>query len=129
MNPVTHVLLFGSLARFNRGKRDEALELDLRVPTGISDVLDLLKIPAKEVSLALVNHRSVPKDSVILPGDDCRFSQENTPYSLIGWITASEYDKSERLRRSPFGPQPASCPNSESSFDTVGQINFGLAQD
>ena len=69
MNPVTNVLLFGSLSRFNRGKRDQALELDLQVPTGIPDVLNLLKIPAKDVSLAMVNHRSVPKDSVIHPGD------------------------------------------------------------
>jgi len=69
MNPVTHVLLFGSLARFNRGKRDEALELDLQAPTRIPDVLDLLKIPAKDVSLAMVNHRSVPKDFVVHLGD------------------------------------------------------------
>jgi hypothetical protein len=69
MNPVTSVLLFGSLSRFNRGKREETLELDLRVPTGISDVLDLLKNPAKDVSLALVNHRSVPKGSIVYPGD------------------------------------------------------------
>jgi molybdopterin converting factor small subunit len=69
MNPVTHVLLFGSLTRFLRGKNNKALELDLPVPTGISDVLDLLEIPVRDVSLAMVNHRSVPKDSVIQPGD------------------------------------------------------------
>lgn len=69
MNPVTHVLLFGSLTRFLRGKKNKALELDLPVPTGISDVLDLLEIPVRDVSLAMVNHRSVPKDFVIQPGD------------------------------------------------------------
>ena len=69
MNPVTNVMLFGSLSRFHRGKRDEALELDLRGPTGICEVLGLLKIPAKDVSLAMVNHRSVSKDSIIHPGD------------------------------------------------------------
>ena len=69
MKSVTHVLLFGSLSRFNRGERDEALELDLQIPTQIPDVLDLLKIPPQDVSLAMVNHRSVPKDSVIHPGD------------------------------------------------------------
>jgi hypothetical protein len=69
MNPVTHVLLFGSLSRFNRGKRDGVLELDLLAPAGISDVLDLLKIPARDVSLAMVNHRSVPKDCIVHPGD------------------------------------------------------------
>lgn len=69
MNPVTNVLLFGSLSRFNRGKRDQTLEFDLQVPTGIPDLLDLLKIPTKDVSLAMVNHRSVPRDSMIHPGD------------------------------------------------------------
>lgn len=69
MNPVTHILLFGSLTRFNPGKRDQALELDLQVPTAIPDVLDLLKISAKDVSLAMVNHRSVPKDFAVHPGD------------------------------------------------------------
>jgi hypothetical protein len=48
---------------------DQAIELDLQVPTGIPDLLDLLKIPATDVSLAMVNHRSVRKDSVIHPGD------------------------------------------------------------
>jgi sulfur carrier protein ThiS len=69
MNPVTHVLLFGSLSKFYHGNRDEALELDLQAPTGIPDLLDRLKIPAQDVSLAMVNFRSVPKDSLIQPGD------------------------------------------------------------
>lgn len=69
MNPMTNVFLFGSLSRFSRGKRGEALELDLQTPIGIPDVLDLLKIPAQDVSLAMVNHRSVPKDCVVHPGD------------------------------------------------------------
>jgi Mut7-C ubiquitin len=68
MNPVTHVLLFGSLARFHRGIGDEALELDLKTPTGIQDVLELLRIPAQEVSLAMLNFRSVPKDFEVRPG-------------------------------------------------------------
>jgi hypothetical protein len=69
MKPVTQVLLFGSLSRFHRGKSGDVLELDLQVPTGISGVLELLKIPAQNVSLAMVNHRSVPKDFVVQPGD------------------------------------------------------------
>ena len=92
MNPVTHVLLFGSLARFSRGKRDEALELDLKAPTGIPEVLGLLKIPVQDVSLAMVNHRSVPKDFVVHPGDRLSLFPRSIPYSRIGWITASEFD-------------------------------------
>jgi molybdopterin converting factor small subunit len=69
MNPMIHVLLFGSLSRFRRATEDEALSLDLQVPTAIPDLIEFLEIPAKDVSLAMVNHRSVPKDSVIHPGD------------------------------------------------------------
>ena len=69
MNSVTNVLLFGSLARFLRDKKNEALELDLQGPTGIPGLLDLLKIPARDVSLAMVNFRSVPKDFLVHPGD------------------------------------------------------------
>jgi len=46
-----------------------SLEFDLQVLTGIPAVLDLSNIPAKEVGLAMVNHRSVPKGSLIHPGD------------------------------------------------------------
>jgi hypothetical protein len=85
MNAATHVLLFGSLSRFSWGKRDEAIELNLQTPAGIPDVLDLLKIPAKDVSLAMVNHRSVPKDSVIHPGD--RLSLFPREYPLFAdWL-------------------------------------------
>jgi hypothetical protein len=85
MNLVTHVLLFGSLSKFHRGKRDEALELDLRVCTPIPAVLDLLKIPAQEVSLAMVNYRSVPKDFMVHPGD--RLSLFPREYPIFAdWI-------------------------------------------
>ena len=69
MNPVTHVLLFGSLSRSHQGTMDQAIDLNLQVPIGIPYVLDLLKIPTTDVSLAMVNNRSVPKDSVIHPGN------------------------------------------------------------
>ena len=85
MNSVTHVLLFGSLSRFHRGKRDEALELDLQVPTGIPDLLELLKIPPKDVTLAMVNHRSVPKDFVVHPGDRLSLFPREYPI-FVDWI-------------------------------------------
>lgn len=69
MTPVTQVFLFGSLSKFYQTKRDEALKIDLQAPTQIPAVLDLLRIPARNVSLAMVNHRSVPRDSVVQPGD------------------------------------------------------------
>ncbi len=85
MNSLTHVLLFGSLSRFHSGKRGEALELDLQVPTGIPDLLELLKIPSNDVSLAMVNHRSVPKDFVIHPGDRLSLFPREYPV-FADWI-------------------------------------------
>jgi hypothetical protein len=85
MNSVTHVLLFGSLSRFLRGTRDEALELDLPGPTGIPELLELLKIPVRDVCLAMVNHRSVPKDFMVHPGD--RLSLFPREYPIFAdWI-------------------------------------------
>jgi|GEM_PF-2062793 len=85
MDSVTHVFLFGSLSRLHRGKRDEVLKLDLQVPTPIPSLLDRLKIPAQDVSLAMVNHRSVPKDFVIHPGD--RLSLFHREYPIFAdWM-------------------------------------------
>jgi molybdopterin converting factor small subunit len=81
MDPVTSVFLFGSLSRFHRGKQHEALKVNLQVSTRIPELLDLLKIPAKDVSLAMVNHRSVPKDYVVQPGD--RLSLFPTEYPIF----------------------------------------------
>ncbi len=49
-------MLFGSLSKFHRGKRDEALELVLQVPRAIPDGIDLLKIPVRGVSLDIVDN-------------------------------------------------------------------------
>ena len=85
MKPVTHVLLFGSLSRFHQGKQGEALVIEIHASTGIPDVLDGLKIPVQDVSLAMVKHRSVPKDSVIQPGD--RLSLFPREYPIFAdWI-------------------------------------------
>jgi hypothetical protein len=101
MNPVTHVLLFGSLSRFHQGISDQAIELNLQAPTGIPDVLDLLKIPVRDVSLAMVNHRSVPKNSVIHPGD--RLSLFPREYPIFAdWLD-------HRFSLQP--PHPALSPN------------------
>jgi len=70
MKPV-HVYLFGSLAvAMGQGRGEEChFELHLETPTPISEVLKLVGIPLEHVSLAMVNHRSVPKESTVSSGD------------------------------------------------------------
>ena len=66
---VVDVFLFGSLAT-NMGQGGEChADLPLQSPAPISDVLRLLGIPLESVNLVMVNHRSVPEDSVVCAGD------------------------------------------------------------
>ena len=66
---VVDVFLFGSLAA-KMGEHGEChADLPLQSPAPISDVLRLLGIPLENVNLVMVNHRSVPKDSLVSEGD------------------------------------------------------------
>jgi hypothetical protein len=69
MRSVIHVFLFGSLSKGNKGGEHHPVQLDLRAPKRIPEVLDLLRIELQDVSLAMVNYRSVPKDWLVHPGD------------------------------------------------------------
>jgi len=55
--------------RITGGKNGEHGEfhpdLPLQSPSPISDILRLLGIPLEKVNLVMVNHRSVPKDSLV----------------------------------------------------------------
>jgi hypothetical protein len=69
MTSEVHVFLFGSLAKSNKKGENPPLQLDFRAPKPLSEVLKLLKIEPQEVSLAMLNYRSVPKDCLVRPGD------------------------------------------------------------
>ena len=66
MGKRIEVFLFGSLLKkFG----DEKMELELKGPTQLPEILRALGIPSEQVQLYMVNYRAVPKDSTIRPGD------------------------------------------------------------
>lgn len=84
---VVHVYLYGSLAA-NRGQgRGEECYVDLPLQAGapISEVLSLVGIPPERVNRVMVNHRSVPKESMVCPGDRIAvFPKENPIFA--DWV-------------------------------------------
>ena len=66
MEKRIEVFLFGSLLKkFG----DQTMELELKGPTQLPEILRTLGIPSEQVQLSMVNYRAVPKDSTIQPGD------------------------------------------------------------
>ncbi len=69
MSPNVQINLFGSLQKKMEDLYDSPIQFDLNVPSPLVDVLGRFNIPLDMVQLAMVNHRAVPKDSIINPGD------------------------------------------------------------
>lgn len=70
MKSVIHIYLFGSLSVIKEQGRGECcVEVPLQKATPMVEVLRFVGIPQERVSLAMVNHRSVPKEWVVEPGD------------------------------------------------------------
>ena len=69
MSPNVQINLFGSLQKKMEDLYDLPIQFDLNVPSQLVDVLGRFNIPLDMVQLAMVNHRAVPKDSIINPGD------------------------------------------------------------
>jgi hypothetical protein len=106
MRPPTQVCLFGSLRKRLGDRKDLSIQLDLKSPTPLTEVLETLEIPSDAVQLSMVNYRAVPRDTTIYPGDsttglsprtpqstrgiDCLCSPKNTLYLWIGMTFDSE---------------------------------------
>jgi hypothetical protein len=69
MGPITQVCLFGSLQKSLGDLYAHPVQLDLKAPTLLVEVLRSLKIPTDMVQMTMVNFKAVPKDSTIYPGD------------------------------------------------------------
>ena len=69
MKIQTQIHLFGSLKKKLGDLYDFPIQLDIKSPTSLGDILISLKIPPDIVQLAMVNNRSVTKDATINPGD------------------------------------------------------------
>jgi len=69
MKPYTELVLFGSLKKEMGDVEDDSIRFNLQDSTPLLKVLQRYKIPVNRVQLAMVNHKAVPKNSTIHPGD------------------------------------------------------------
>jgi len=69
MKNLTQILLFGSLNRKSGGSQGPHIRFDLEQPIPLPDLLGRLQIQPDRVQMSMVNHRAVPPDHLILPGD------------------------------------------------------------
>ena len=84
MRPATQVCLFGSLRKRLGNKKGLSIQLDLKTPTPITEVLETLEIPFDAVQLSMVNYRAVPKDTTIYPGDRLSLFPKEYPV-FVDW--------------------------------------------
>ena len=66
---LIEVVLLGSLRNGAGEAPGNSKLLELQAPTRLPDVLKLLSIPPDKVQVAMVNHRAVPPDCLVRPGD------------------------------------------------------------
>ncbi|MFC1812546.1 hypothetical protein ACFL03_07630 [Thermodesulfobacteriota bacterium] len=69
MSSNTQLHLFGALKKKMENQYDIPILFGLDAPTPFIDVLARFNIPLEMVQLAMINHRAVPRESVIHPGD------------------------------------------------------------
>ncbi len=69
MKPYTELVVFGSLKKKMGDVEDDSIRFNLEDPMPLLKVLQRYKIPVNMVQLAMVNHKAVPKNSTIHPGD------------------------------------------------------------
>ncbi len=69
MKDITQVYLFGSLAIAQSGNLAHQLQFAIQGPMALSEFLNYIQIPFDKVQLAMVNHKAVPRDYVVHPGD------------------------------------------------------------
>jgi hypothetical protein len=73
MRSPTQVCLFGSLRKRLGDRKNLPIQLDLKTPTPLTKVLEILEIPS-----------AVPKDSTIYPGDRLSLFPKEYPV-FVDW--------------------------------------------
>jgi len=61
--------LYGSLKTYRDATSENGFRMPLSAPTPLPDILADGRIPGDRVQLVMVNHRAVPQDTLIHPGD------------------------------------------------------------
>ena len=84
MGKQTQVCLFGSLRKRLRNKKGPTIQLDLKTPSPLLEVLEILEIPSDAVQLSMVNYRAVPKNTTVHPGDRLSLFPKEYPV-FVDW--------------------------------------------
>jgi len=69
MRTNTELVLFGSLKNKMADVNEDSIRFELKDPMPLLEVLQTHEIPENWIQLAMVNHRAVPKKTMIHPGD------------------------------------------------------------
>jgi hypothetical protein len=69
MKHVTEVHFFGSLAIAQSGNPAHQRQFAIQGPMVLSEFLNYIRIPLDKVQLVMVNHKAVPGDYMVQPGD------------------------------------------------------------
>ena len=84
METKTQLVMFGSLREKMNNFNESPILFDLSTPTKLVDVLKRFNISLDIVQLAMVNHKAVPRDSIIHPGDRVALFPKGYPV-FIDW--------------------------------------------
>ena len=69
MNSAFQFVVYGSLKKTVSDDETFPRAVEMAEPTPLSEILGRFKIPLEMVQLVMVNHKAVPKDTLIHPGD------------------------------------------------------------
>lgn len=69
MTSEIQIHLFGSLRRARKSFLETVFRMPLDTPAPLTEILAREGIPEDRVQLVMVNHRAVPKNTRIRPGD------------------------------------------------------------
>lgn len=69
MQNQIEVHIFGSLLREMKDNGPFPIIVPAISPSPLSDILQIIGIPPERVQLVMINHRAVPRQTIIYPGD------------------------------------------------------------
>ena len=84
MRPLIQICLFESLRKRPGDRKDLSIQWDLKTQTPLSELLKDLEIPSDTVQLSMVNHKAVPKEATIYPGDRLSLFPKEYPV-FVDW--------------------------------------------
>jgi hypothetical protein len=80
-----NIHVFGSLRKIVPDPDDLPIRLQLDTPISLESVLATCNIPNQSVQLIMINHKAVPKDTLIHPGDRLALFPPEYPF-FVDWL-------------------------------------------